>query len=52
MESDLIDPFCGSGTIAIEAALMARNIYPGIFRKSFGFEKWKDFDRDLSRSYI
>lgn len=47
MESDLIDPFCGSGTIAIEAALMARNIYPGIFRKSFGFEKWKDFDRDL-----
>lgn len=46
-DSDLIDPFCGSGTILIEAALMARNIYPGIFRKSFGFEKWKDFDRDL-----
>lgn len=45
--SDFIDPFCGSGTILIEAALMARNIYPGIFRKSFGFEKWKDFDRDL-----
>jgi len=47
MQSTLIDPFCGSGTIAIEAALMARNIYPGIFRKEFGFEKWKDFDRDL-----
>lgn len=47
MESDFIDPFCGSGTIAIEAALMARNIYPGIFRKSFGFEKWKDFDKEL-----
>jgi len=46
-KSDFIDPFCGSGTIAIEAALMARNIYPGLFRKSFGFEKWKDFDRDL-----
>ena len=31
----------------IEAALIARNIYPGVFRKSFGFEKWKDFDADL-----
>lgn len=46
-DKDLIDPFCGSGTIAIEAALMARNIYPGVFRKSFGFEKWKDFDSAL-----
>ena len=46
-DTDFIDPFCGSGTILIEAALMARNIYPGIFRKSFGFEKWKDFDREL-----
>lgn len=46
-DCDLIDPFCGSGTIAIEAALMARNIFPGIFRKEFGFEKWRDFDRDL-----
>ena len=46
-DTDFIDPFCGSGTILVEAALMARNIYPGIFRKSFGFEKWKDFDRDM-----
>lgn len=46
-DTDFIDPFCGSGTILVEAALMARNIYPGIFRKSFGFEKWKDFDADL-----
>ena len=46
-DTDFIDPFCGSGTLLIEAALMARNIYPGIFRKSFGFEKWKDFDADL-----
>lgn len=46
-QSDLIDPFCGSGTILVEAALMARNIYPGIFRKEFGFEKWKDFDADM-----
>ena len=44
---DLIDPKCGSGTIPVEAALIARNIAPGIFRKSFGFEKWKDFDKEL-----
>ena len=47
MDTDFIDPFCGSGTILIEAALMARNIYPGVFRKKFGFESWKDFDPDL-----
>lgn len=46
-ECDLIDPFCGSGTILIEAALIAKNIYPGIFRDEFGFERWKDFDEDL-----
>ena len=46
-DCDFIDPFCGSGTLLIEAALMARNIYPGVFRKEFGFEKWKDFDRQL-----
>ena len=46
-ECDLIDPMCGSGTIPIEAALIARNIAPGIFRKEFGFEKWKDFDQAL-----
>ena len=46
-KTDLIDPFCGSGTILIEAALMARNIYPGVFRKEYGFEKWKDFDREM-----
>lgn len=46
-DTDFIDPFCGSGTLLIEAALMARNIYPGVFRKEFGFEKWKDFDRNL-----
>ena len=47
MKSNFVDPFCGSGTILIEAALMARNIYPGVFRKQYGFEKWPDFDADL-----
>ena len=46
-ECDLIDPFCGSGTILIEAALIAMNVYPGVFRKEYAFEKWKDFDADL-----
>ncbi len=44
---DLIDPMCGSGTIAIEAALIARGIAPGVYRKEYAFEKWRDFDRDL-----
>ena len=46
-QSDFYDPMCGSGTLLIEAALIARNIAPGVFRQSFAFEKWKDFDADL-----
>lgn len=46
-ECDFYDPMCGSGTLPIEAALIARNIAPGIFRKEFAFEKWEDFDQDL-----
>ncbi len=46
-ETDLIDPMSGSGTIPIEAALIARNIYPGVFRKEYAFEKWVDFDQDM-----
>lgn len=46
-QSDFYDPMCGSGTLLIEAALIARNIAPGIYRKSFAFEKWPDFDADL-----
>jgi len=42
-----LDPMCGSGTLAIEAALIAASIPPGIFRKQYGFENWKDFDREL-----
>lgn len=43
--SALIDPFCGSGTIPIEAALISRNIAPGI-RRSFAFERWPEFEVD------
>ena len=46
-ECDFIDPMCGSGTLPIEAALIARNIAPGVFRKEYAFEKWNDFDQAL-----
>ncbi len=46
-ETDFIDPMCGSGTLLIEAALIAKNMAPGLFRKEYAFEKWPDFDADL-----
>lgn len=46
-QSDFYDPMCGSGTLLIEAALIAHNIAPGIYRKGFAFEKWANFDADL-----
>lgn len=46
-QTDFYDTMCGSGTIPIEAALIARNIPPGIFRPEFAFETWKDFDKEL-----
>ena len=45
--SNFHDPMCGSGTILIEAALIAYNIPSNIFRERFGFEGWKDFDPKL-----
>jgi putative N6-adenine-specific DNA methylase len=41
--SNFIDPMCGSGTILIEAALIANNIPPGYYREEYGFERWKKF---------
>ena len=46
-QCNFIDPMCGSGTLLIEAALIALKIPPGIYRKGFAFEKWPDFDADL-----
>ena len=46
-QCDFLDPMCGSGTILIEAAMIACNIPANINRKSFAFEKWKDWDKDL-----
>jgi putative N6-adenine-specific DNA methylase len=45
-EAPLVDPFCGSGTIAIEAALIARRAAPGMHRH-FAFERWPTFDSSL-----
>ncbi|AFY75829.1 putative N6-adenine-specific DNA methylase [Pleurocapsa sp. PCC 7327] len=42
-----LDPLCGSGILPIEAALKSLNIAPGLYRKQFGFQTWKDFDRAL-----
>lgn len=46
-ESDFVDPMCGSGTLLIEAALIAMNVPPGIYRKNFAFEKWNNFNAEL-----
>ena len=46
-ETDLVDPMCGSGTFLIEAAMIALNIPPGIYRDKFAFERWNDFDAEL-----
>lgn len=46
-QSDFLDPMCGSGTILIEAAMIACNIPPNLNKKEFGFEKWKGWDVDL-----
>lgn len=44
---ELIDPMCGSGTLPIEAALMALDIAPGLLRSYFGFIGWRGHDRAL-----
>ncbi len=46
-DQNLIDPMCGSGTLLIEAAMIANQIPANINRKHFGFENWNDFDEDL-----
>ena len=47
--SPLVDPFCGSGTIGIEAALRARNFAPGLAR-SFAMESWPEINAGLVNS--
>ena len=49
-ERPLVDPMCGSGTFAIEAALWARRVAPGLSRERFGFERWRSFGDDEARA--
>lgn len=46
-QSNFIDPMCGSGTLLIEAAMIAMNLPAGQYRNDYGFMRWKDFDKDL-----
>jgi putative N6-adenine-specific DNA methylase len=46
-DKPLFNPMCGSGTIALEAAMIGANIYPGITGRGYAFQHWPDFDRLL-----
>lgn len=46
------DPMCGSGTLPIEAAMMARNIPPAIKRKKFAFQGWSDYNHELWKNIL
>ncbi len=47
----LVDPMCGSGTIAIEAALWVREIAPGLLGRSYGFQRWLSYDTAQKRAF-
>lgn len=44
-----VDMMCGSGTLAVEAAMLAAGIPPGALGRAYGFQRWKDYDRQLFR---
>ena len=46
-KTDLVDPMCGSGTFLVEAALIAANIAPGVYRDHYAFQQWPDYDEEL-----
>jgi len=46
-EGNYVDPMCGSGTLLIEAAMIAKNMPPNLNRAQFGFERWKNYDHAL-----
>lgn len=48
----LIDPMCGSGTILIEALLIAADIAPGLYRKQFGFSHWKQHNESAWKAIV
>lgn len=52
INNPFIDPMTGSGTLAIEAAMIARNMPPGMIRKEFCFQNWPDYNRKLYRKIM
>jgi putative N6-adenine-specific DNA methylase len=46
-EKDFYDPMCGSGTIPLEAAMLASNIPAGYYREQYAFMRWEDFNEEL-----
>ncbi len=46
-QSNFIDPMCGSGTLLIEAAMIASNMAPNLMRKEFAFMRWANFDKKM-----
>jgi putative N6-adenine-specific DNA methylase len=51
-KTNLIDPMCGSGTILCEAAMIARKMPAGYFRKDYGFKHWLDFDKEIWKTIV
>ena len=51
-KTELTDPMCGSGTIAIEAAMLANGIYPGNVRKNFAFLNWRSFNPGVFKRMV
>lgn len=51
-KSTLYDPMCGSGTLPIEAALIATNTAPGLIRKHFAFQRWASYDPALFKQIM
>jgi putative N6-adenine-specific DNA methylase len=49
---NFMDPMCGSGTIVMEAAMIAANIPPNLKRKEFAFMRWRNFDKKLWENII
>ena len=49
-QCNFVDPMCGSGTFLVEAAMIAANINPGVYRKEFAFQHWSDYDEELFNS--
>lgn len=49
-KGNFLDPMCGSGTLLIEAAMIALDLPAQIFRKKFGFQNWKNYDEELFKN--